>query len=123
MYKVLFIISVALITNACGKKGSGTSVSVPEKVRGCVFSYWTTEQILETRKTLADIPAASKTYTHLSSSLVFELLKYNQGADVLTAIEDNHLVGFLSKIFDEKSSEILDLDLNDVELIKECNWE
>lgn len=133
MKKILIVTMLALTLNGCGKKGGGGAASDnPNLQNSCVFSNLSDFQIQSIRNELSNAVQTKidknrcdleKIYQTLSAELVFEILAYNKDADILGAIENNDLTGFLSHAFDEESCEVLPIEQQTIDLTKKCDWE
>ena len=129
--KKFLIILFTLVMSACGKKDGGGSTNPGAENANCVFSILSNSEIQAIHGELASLVSEKftgkicdlKVYENLSSQLVFKILEYKREADIMKAIENGNIEGFLYKIFDPDSCEITDVDPEQINSIKQCQWE
>jgi hypothetical protein len=135
MRKLLIFGFFILILSSCGKKDNvpvnPDTVNPKTRNTNCVFSNFTVEQIQDIQDQLAntikqkfgnEACRPKRIYQNLSSDLVFQILKYNRKADILGAIENNDLVGFITTIFYEPTCQFVQMTSDEINLAKQCQW-
>ncbi len=130
MKKILIILGLGLVLNACSNGGGGsTGGTPPEPKVNCVFNSFSLDQLNSINTALREELTSFKNrcssndlYQTLSAKLVFEILNLNNKADITSAIETNALADYLSAVFSDKSCEVKSLDTEDVQSINQCKW-